>query len=1126
MDKQKTKLGARVLSEAELEAILPNANKIYEQIEVFRHDSANMDKKQQKINNIGIMGCRGAGKTSILRTFYKTLEEKNKEGDIILPIIVPENMSPDASLMDVILGMFQNIVKDRQKVNKNPNRGDCIYRGRDPLEKAYSELVKQYCYIKKDYRDILIRQFTTEQYYVDKTKEVFNSDTEFIEKFSEFVDQVLAKEKDSQKAMIFLFIDDIDLSTTRCMDVVRTLLSYLSNPRIVTFISGDIENFEEALTLEFLRQEQALCVDVFEKTYYSVTEDNESSRLLERKKSLAYEYLKKIIPPAYRRHIKYWSLEERGDYQIADEHMKTQKSLAELLAGLEGEMLPKAYFMFQGENQKVNYMGAAFHLFDHTSRGLNNVYNVLQELNVSKVDNDKESEKVDSETQKSDQTNSDPQEENLAKWRLIETIVDSNPFYAKYRERLLQQIILQVKKQVKVDFLSLINWLYRDRCNAPQSEKKKQQEERQSEKKEQQEKEVRGFSPEEKFSIFLLADFAARLFSPQDLENDSYQRLKQWIIGEYLSNESIDGKIAPQRVWIDLQKVEKEKKYTVEAALLSFLVQGDFIFDLYLIHYLGREEIYRILRVNGKRYFNTKVNEELYKLAYALAKTVSTINENEEQIKSYLANLYLKMEKTLLNLLDELPLQPEVIYGEQLFRELWSLTQEFMYSEDKTNLAANYYYSLDEYISKANDEMQQHRESYRLWANYTIKYVFYWIYFEWYMRERKEDQIKFDLMEKTRTLFGRGMAKALMKRMREIMDKSQVKALSTENYGSFEGKDDRMQRQVIVQIDKHKMWNCQYVADKVFPYLRKKTEDCQEWIARGRQIFDVSAVVEGAYIKFKQCPKGSSGIALAYDLMKRLDKIMFLSNKDKFADGKYYMRLEHVLTIQCMLEEFLQIHSRIRYGKQEIRRLLKELKELPLVIRTLEWHKIEQELEQREEQFFKEIEDSLKDKMTRKLTEQEKLEQEVDKIYEQCYLEKKAIERFWGEPSYIKKYMKEDYEIKDIGINDSNYLCYLVEKKAVEQLNGGQQPTEEDWKQIEKTVEWEDVKFYFHSYLRYLQANGGSTDNIYAHAEEIVALVNYLMDSEIIADQRLQNQIFEVVSRELELTEEQFQDLF
>lgn len=1128
MEKQKTKLGARVLSEAELEAILPNANKIYEQIEVFRHDSANMDKKQQKINNIGIMGCRGAGKTSILRTFYKTLEEKNKEGDIILPIIVPENMSPDASLMDVILGMFQNIVKDRQKVNKDPNRGDCIYRGRDPLEKAYSELVKQYCYIKKDYRDILIRQFTTEQYYVDKTKEVFNSDTEFIEKFSEFVDQVLAKEKDSQKAMIFLFIDDIDLSTTRCMDVVRTLLSYLSNPRIVTFISGDIENFEEALTLEFLRQEQALRADVFEKTYYSVTEDNESSRLLERKKSLAYEYLKKIIPPAYRRNIKYWSLEERGHYQIADEQMKTQKSLAELLAELEGEKLPKAYFMFQGENQKVNYMGATFHLFDHTSRGLNNVYNVLQELNVSKVDNDKESEKVDSETKKSDLTNSDQQEENLAKWRLIETIVDSNPFYAKYRERLLQQIILQVKKQVKVDFLSLGNWLYSDFSHTQQSDKKEQQEERQSEKKEQQEKEVRGFFPEEKFSIFLLADFAARLFSPQDLENDSYLQLKHWIIGEYLSNESIDGKIAPKWEWIDLQEVEKEKKKkdTVEAALLSFLVQGDFIFDLYLIHYLGREEIYNILKVNGESSSNTKVNEELYKLAYALAKTVWTINENEEQIKSYLANLYLKMEETLLNLLDELPLQPEVIYGEQLFHGRRSLTQGFMYSGDKTNLAASYCYFLDEYISKANDEMQQHREIYRLWANYTIKYAFYWIYFERYMRERKKDRIEFDLKEKTTTLFGRGIAKILMKRMREIMDKNQVKELSTEDYGSFEGKDDRMQRQVIVQIDKYKMWNCQYVTDKVFLYLRKKTVDCQDWIGRGRQIYDVSAVVEGAYQNFKKCDKGSSGAALAYDLMERLDKIMFLSNKDKFADGKHYMRLEHVLTIQCMLEEFLQIHPRIRYGKQEIRKLLKELEELPLVIRTLEWYKIEQELGQREEQFFRENEGSLKDKMTRKLTEQEKLEQEVDKIYEQCYLEKKTIERFLGEPSYIKKYMKEDYEIKDIGINDSNYLCYLVQKKAVEQLNGGQRPTEEDWKQLEKTVEWEDVKFYFHSYLRYLQANGGSTDNIYAHAEEIVTLVNYLMDSEIIADQRLQNQIFEVVSRELELTEEQFQDLF
>lgn len=934
-----------------------------------------------------------------------------------------------------------------------------------------------------------------------------------------------------------MFIDDIDLSTTRCMDVVRTLLSYLSNPRIVTFISGDMENFEEALTLEFLRQEQALRADVYEKTYYSVTEDKVSSKLLERKKSLAYEYLKKIIPPAYRRNIKYWSLEERGDYQIADDQMKTQISLAELLVGLEGEKFPKAYFMFQGEDQKVNYMAATFHLFDSTSRGLNNVYNVLQELNISKGEGETESENIDSQKQKLEKTDTENQEGNQAKWRLIETIVDSNPFYAKYREQLLQQIILRVKKQVKVDFVSLCHWLYRDRIDMERAKEKKGQQKELSEKKEQQkeysekvERQEKGLSPEEKFSIFLLADFAARLFSPQDLEGDSYLPLKNWIIGEYLSNESIDGKIALPREWIDLQEMEREKKIkdTVEEILLSFLVQGDFIFDLYLIQYLGREEIYKILKLEEQRFYGKKINEDLYKFTYALAKAVWAINENEEQRKSYLADLYLKMEEALSNLLNELPLKPEVIYGEQLFWSRGVLAQKFMYERDTISLAECYCYFLNEYISKASNEMQQNQEVYRLWANYIIKNAFYWIYFERHMREKKEDGVKFNLEEKTDTLFSRGMAKTLINRMHEIMDRGQVRALRKEDYGSFEEKEDTMQREVIVQIDIHRMWNFQYVTEKVFPYLRRKIGKYQEWIGRGRQIFDVSAVLEGAYLKFKECYKGSSGAALANQLMERLNKIMFLSNRNKFADGKYYMRLEHVLIIQCMLEEFLQIHPRVWYGKQEIHRLLKEFQELPVVIRTSEWHKIEQELEQREEEFFRENEESLKDKVTRRLTEQGNLELVVDKIYGHFYSEGTQNNNIWITPYSISKYMKTNYEIKDfnININDISYLSYLVQKKAVEKLNQGQQPTKEDWTKIEKTIEWEDIKFYFHSYLRYLQANGDGTDNIYAHAEEIVTLVDYLMDSEIIADQRIQNQIFEVVSRELELTEEQFQELF
>lgn len=119
MEKQKTKLGARILSAEELEAVLPNAESVYEQIAVFRSsvpdEYSTRDCKlyeiEQRTNNIGIMGCRGAGKTSILKTFYHKLkkeagknEGKKNSRDIILPMIIPENMSSGTTLMDAVLG--------------------------------------------------------------------------------------------------------------------------------------------------------------------------------------------------------------------------------------------------------------------------------------------------------------------------------------------------------------------------------------------------------------------------------------------------------------------------------------------------------------------------------------------------------------------------------------------------------------------------------------------------------------------------------------------------------------------------------------------------------------------------------------------------------------------------------------------------------------------------------------------------------------------------------------------------------------------------------------------------------------------------------------------------------------
>lgn len=130
----------------------------------------------------------------------------------------------------------------------------------------------------------------------------------------------------------------MDLSTNRCSDVVKTLLSYLSHPSIVTVLAGDLDVFGEALTLDFLRQEQIPDTEFVEKSYLvtALKKDEQHKKLIARKKQLVYEYLKKVMPPNNRHYILRWTLSMRGDFRpVGMEQSEIQEnqvpSLRELL---------------------------------------------------------------------------------------------------------------------------------------------------------------------------------------------------------------------------------------------------------------------------------------------------------------------------------------------------------------------------------------------------------------------------------------------------------------------------------------------------------------------------------------------------------------------------------------------------------------------------------------------------------------------------------------------------------------------------------------------------------------------------------------------------------------------------
>lgn len=621
------KIGARCLNKQEVELILPTYEQIMDQIQQFR-DEKNLDAsiEDQKTNNIGIIGARGAGKTSVLKTIKRRLEQENEKyetKDVILPIIVPENMSESSTLMATILGMLNEAVSNCGKKQKTDS--NCIRKS--SLQTKYDEVVKQYTFIQKEYRDILIHEYTTENDYARSSAKVFNSDTEFIKKFNELIDELLNL-KEQRKSILFLFIDDIDLSTYRCADVVKTLLSYLSNQNIVTFISGDLETFEEALTLDFLRKEKVLEKGILKESVLSSWTGEKT--ILENKKQLAYEYLKKIIPPVYRHNIKYWSLTERGNYLIAaSENTQSEEAkLSNLLPRALEHWVDPAFFSYmekEDDNKKESdetlykkeVIPYTYHLFDDNSRGLNNIYNILSEIAAKRTGKDNNSKN-----------------EFKMKKQLLDTIISSKSVYNQYRDEITRKMLNvgTSPEDSKIFFDNSYAIIY------------KQKKEKNTENNQSIQNRYYIENPVERFSLFILVDFAARLLYENNYANivkddKEYRKLKSEAMEDLFLNPIIAEKVMDDTSDCRLEKKEtNDPKETKVSSLkdinISFLSKGELVMNLAYYKNLSLEKILPLYKTsNQNESKDVKDDTELLQeIVVAFGKAVFSVaktNEND-----------------------------------------------------------------------------------------------------------------------------------------------------------------------------------------------------------------------------------------------------------------------------------------------------------------------------------------------------------------------------------------------------------------------------------------------------------------------------------------------------------------
>lgn len=250
--------------------------------------------EQYKIKNrIAFLGNRGQGKTSMMRSFIKSLENKNKilfedrldKINIVTLDIVDPSMFEDCSnVLDVILGqMFDRVTSDENIREQKLKKEDI-----SDITKEFNDLYNQIRIIKD--KNLLNENMNLYEGAIE-TLITIKDISNFRKNLEKLVDDFLKlTTKNSLKSILVIPIDDIDIDLTNCYETVETVRKYLNIPNVLIVLAAKLEQLHECIRLENLN-----------KVSKSFNED--SNRVYEDVYNMTTKYLLKLLPQNRRIHI-------------------------------------------------------------------------------------------------------------------------------------------------------------------------------------------------------------------------------------------------------------------------------------------------------------------------------------------------------------------------------------------------------------------------------------------------------------------------------------------------------------------------------------------------------------------------------------------------------------------------------------------------------------------------------------------------------------------------------------------------------------------------------------------------------------------------------------------------------
>lgn len=384
-----TKNGIKLLSESQLKVTLPSISLLDEKLQEIRKNAyeaklsaeINMHFDHLKYDNIiSILGGRGAGKTSVLKTLIHRYDDTSKF-NIVLPMIMPELIDGDEDIFSWIISAmkehlqnFENKLRcigqtgstEYEQICKEYNLFErCQFNKNNDLRKSFQELSDAYFVKRSRNERVLIGEASESDalissYSFSLISKFADYWTKLAKLYGEYIiekeqlDRKDKTQKNSRTPMIYIFIDDADLKPQIINDLIFLLPKYLSHPNVVVFVSASQKTLKYAVKNHMFRSLTGNEFKLFdlmeiEQSYMPTDEYSQMIRLKELRYGKEYDkidrltedILRKIFPTYNRFYIKSFDSYSDKAQIISDDNITIKELISDALKNFRDEILEK-----------------------------------------------------------------------------------------------------------------------------------------------------------------------------------------------------------------------------------------------------------------------------------------------------------------------------------------------------------------------------------------------------------------------------------------------------------------------------------------------------------------------------------------------------------------------------------------------------------------------------------------------------------------------------------------------------------------------------------------------------------------------------------------------------------------